>query len=191
MRISSSGIALRRNAFGFSAPLRKFLAATLASVAWEMLWSCMYLLAFMPKNLVVTNCPFSRIPLRQRQLGGVVGERAARVLVQADGDADVVLAQPDGVGGLLNGTGRGGAGVEHVGERDAGQPDQAGHRVGVGHLVAAAEAELDVLPLHTGVGQRGLDGLGAHLHRGLVEPAERMQAHADDGDIVSHLRLLL
>ena len=42
------------------------------------------------------------VPLRQRELGRVVGERAARVLVQADGDADVVLAQPDRVGGLLD-----------------------------------------------------------------------------------------
>ena len=33
LRISSSGIALRRNAFGLSDPLRKFLAATLANVA--------------------------------------------------------------------------------------------------------------------------------------------------------------
>lgn len=48
---------MRRKAFGFSAPLRKFLLATRASVSWEMLWSWMYLLAFMPKNLVVTNCP--------------------------------------------------------------------------------------------------------------------------------------
>ncbi len=43
------------------------------------------------------------IPLRQCEFGGVVGERAAGVLVQADGDTDVVLAQPDGVGGLLDG----------------------------------------------------------------------------------------
>ena len=43
------------------------------------------------------------VPLGQRQLGRVVGERAARMLVQPDGDADVVLAQPDGVGGLLDG----------------------------------------------------------------------------------------
>src|SRR6185312_8068260 len=44
-------------AFGLIAPLRKFFAATLARVAWEMLWSWMYLLAFIPKNLVVTNWP--------------------------------------------------------------------------------------------------------------------------------------
>ena len=134
--------------------------------------------------------PVLRIPLRQRQFCGVVGEGALGVLVQADGDADVVLAQPDGVGGLLNGTGRGGAGIEDVGERDTGQPDEAGHRVRVGHLVAAAEAELDVLPLHARVGQRELDGFGTHLHCGLLEPAEWMQAHADDGDVISHRTVL-
>ncbi len=116
--------------------------------------------------------PVLRIPLRQRQLCGVVGEGALGVLVQADGDADVVLAQPDGVGSLLDGTGRGGTGIEDVRERDAGQPDEAGHRVRVGHLVAAAEAELDVLPLDTGVGQRELDGFSTHLHCRLLEPAE-------------------
>ena len=68
--------------------------------------------------------------------------------------------------------GRGRAGVEDVGERDAGEADQPGHRVGVGHLVAAADAELDVLPVDAGVGERELDRVGAHLHRGLVEPAE-------------------
>ena len=86
--------------------------------------------------------------------------------------------------------GRGGAGVEDVGERDAGQADQPGHRVGVGDLVAAAEAELDVLPLDARVGERGLDRVGAHLHGGLVEPAERVQPHADDRDVVRHRRVL-
>ena len=105
------------------------------------------------KELGGDELPVLRVPLRQRQLGGVVGEGATRVLVQADGYADVVLAQPDGVGGLLDGTGRGGTGVEHVGERDTGEPDQPGDRIGVGYLVATAEAELDVFPLDTGVGR--------------------------------------
>ena len=61
---------MRRNAFGFSAPLRKFLAATLASVAWEMSWSWRYWLAFMPKNLVVTNCPFSAYHCGSASLAG-------------------------------------------------------------------------------------------------------------------------
>jgi hypothetical protein len=128
--------------------------------------------------------PVLGVPLRQRELGRIVGKGAARMLVQADGDADVVLAQPDGVSRLLDGGGRSRAGVEDIGEGDAGEPDQPRHRVRVGHLVAAAETELDVLPLHACVGQRELDRLGAHLHGGLVEAAERVQAHADDGDVV-------
>ncbi len=130
------------------------------------------------------------VPLRKRQFGGVVGERPARVLVQADGDADVVLAKSNGVSGLLNGARGGGAGVEHVGERDARQPDEPRHRVRVGDLVAAAEAELDVLPIELGVGECEPDGVGAHLDGRLVEPAEGMQAHADDGYVVAHGYLL-
>src|SRR5690242_21559047 len=45
------------------------------------------------------------------------GERSARVLVHADRDADVVLAQPDGVGAHLRGGGRGRAeSEEHTSE---------------------------------------------------------------------------
>ena len=125
------------------------------------------------------------IPARHPDQGGVLGEGAARVLVQADGDADVVVAQPDAVRARLGGAGRGGAGVEHVGERDARQADHADDGVGVGDRPAAARGELDVLPLDAGVGDRGEDGVDAHLHRGLaLEPAERMQSNTDDGDVV-------
>ena len=91
------------------------------------------------------------IPLRERQLGGIVGEGTARVLVHADRDADVVLAQPDCVGAELSGAGGRCAGVEHVGERDPGEADEPGHRIRVTHLVAAADPEFDVFPLETGV----------------------------------------
>ena len=33
-----------------------------------------------------------------------------------------------------------------------------------------------------------LDCLGAHLHRGLVESAERVQADADDRYVIGHVR---
>src|SRR5207237_9296165 len=82
-------------------------------------------------------------------------------------------------------------GVEQVGERDAGWPDQPRHGVGVRHLEAAAECELDVLPADARVVEGGQDGLGAHVHGRLVtEPAERVEAHPDDGDVV-HLELVL
>ena len=78
----------------------------------------------------------------------------------------------------------GGAAVVHVGERDAGEPEERDHRVGVVDLVAAAERELDVAPLDAGVGERPADRDRAHVdarHSG--EAAERVQAHAHDGDV--------
>ncbi len=128
------------------------------------------------------------VPGRQTEhRGGVGGERTARMLVGADGDADVVLAGADAVGGLFDRAGRGGTGVEHVGEGgDAGQAHQACHGVGVVDLVAAADSELDVLPGDAGVGECELDGVGGHLDGRLrAEPAERVQAHPpDDGNVV-------
>src|SRR5262249_31531418 len=59
-----------------------------------------------------------------------------------------------------------------------------GDCVRIGDLVAAAHAELDVLPLGTAVRERGLDGVGAHLHRRLaVEPPERVETDANDCDL--------
>jgi hypothetical protein len=34
-----------------------------------------------------------------------------------------------------------------------------------------------------------MNGLSAHLHGGLVESAERMQTHADDGYVIGHRQL--
>ena len=40
-----------------------------------------------------------------------------------------------------------------------------------------------------GVGDRGEDRVDAHLHGGLAfESTERMQAYADDRDVVGHVR---
>ena len=57
--ISSSDSGLRRQAFSLSEPLRKALAATLASVLAVMPCSCMYRWIFMPKNCVVSMRPVS------------------------------------------------------------------------------------------------------------------------------------
>jgi hypothetical protein len=107
------------------------------------------------------------------------------VLVQADGDADVVVAEPDSVGARLRRAGRGGACVEHVGERDSRQPHHADDRVGIGDGPAAAGRGPDVLPVHARIGDGGEDRVDRHLHGGLaVEPAERMDADTDDGYVV-------
>lgn len=105
----------------------------------------------------------------------VLGESAARVLVEADRDTDVVVAGADAVRARLGGAGRGGAGVEHAGERDAGESHHRHDGVRVGDRPAAADGELDVFPLDTRVGHGREDRLGPHLHGGLaLEATERM-----------------
>jgi hypothetical protein len=115
------------------------------------------------------------VPARHTHQRRVFDERTPRMLVHADGDANVVIAQPDTVGTRLRRARRGRTRVEDIGERDAGQSDHAHDCVGVGHRPAAAHTELDVLPLDAGIGDRGEDRVGAHLHRRLpLEPPERM-----------------
>jgi hypothetical protein len=107
------------------------------------------------------------------------------VLVHADRDADVVVAQANPVRAGLGCAGRRRAGIEHVGERNPGEPHHADDGVRVRHRPAAADRELDVLPLDAGVGERELYGVGGHLHRGLaLEATEGMQPHPNDGDLV-------
>ena len=48
-RIASTLIGLRRQAFGFLAPLSKFFAETRANVCSVMPWSCMYRMILVPK----------------------------------------------------------------------------------------------------------------------------------------------
>ena len=96
------------------------------------------------------------------------------MLVHADRDPDVVLAHANCVGTHLNCGGGGGTGVEHVDERDAREPHEPGHGVGIADLITTTDTELNILPFDAGVAEGGLDGLGAHLHRGLVESTERV-----------------
>ena len=138
-----------------------------------------------PEELGRDVLPVLAVPLGQREVGGVADERAPRVLVHPERDRHVGASGSDGVGRGLDGGGRGRTGVEHVGEGDAAEADQVGHRVGVGDRVASPHAELDVAPGHAGVGQGELDGVGGHRHRRLVaEPSERVEAHADDRHVV-------
>ena len=59
LAISSSVSGLRRQACGLRAPLRNAFAATLARVAADIPYSCMYRWIFMPKNWVVSIRPVS------------------------------------------------------------------------------------------------------------------------------------
>ena len=63
------------------------------------------------------------VPGRGGVVDGIGRERAGLVLVHADGDADVVLARADPVGGELQRRRRGGAAVVDVHERDAGEAE--------------------------------------------------------------------
>lgn len=129
------------------------------------------------------------VPTRHADQCRVLGESAARMLVQSHRDTDVVVTQPDTVGTRLGGTGGRGTRVEHVGERNARQADHPDDRVGVGYRPTAAYAELNVVPGDSGVGDGGGDGLDAHLHRRLAfEPAERVHSHTDDRDVM-HVRI--
>ena len=117
-----------------------------------------------PEELGGEVLPVLGVPARHAHQGGILGEGTTGVLVQADGDADVIVAQSDSVGTGLRGAGRSRAGVEHVGEGDPRQSDHAHDRVRVGHRPAAAGGELDVFPLDAGVGDGGEDRVDAHLH---------------------------
>src|SRR6185312_3467657 len=129
--------------------------------------------------------PVLGIPARHPHQSRVLGEGTTRMFVQADGDPDVVVAQPDSVGAGLGGAGRGRAGVEHVGEGDARETDHGDDRVRIGDRPAATGGGLDVLPLDTRVVDREPDGVDAHLHRGLaLETTEWVQTHSDDRDVV-------
>ena len=125
------------------------------------------------------------VPARHAHQRGVLGEGAAGVFVEAHRDADVVVAQPDSVGTDLGGARGGGARVEDVGERDPRQANHADDRVRIRHGPTAARGGADVTPLDAGVGDGDVDRVDAHRKSTLaLEPAERVDADADDGHFV-------
>ena len=146
----------------------------------------MYRLIFMPKNLVVTYWPFSPYQVGMLTRVGVDVERAARVLVHPDGDADVVVAEPDGVGAPAGSALA--AVAQPLNTFVNGMPVRPSRPVMASGLATSQlppNANCDVRPLDAGVGERGDDGVGAHLDRGLVaEPAERVEPDPDDGNVV-------
>jgi hypothetical protein len=115
------------------------------------------------------------------------GSAAGKVLVHPDRDAEPVLAEADRLRGQRQRARGGRAPDVDVGERDAGEAEERDHGVGVVDLVAAGEAELDLSPLDTGVGQRAPDRDRAHLDPGgVAEPPERVQPHPDDRHVTVH-----
>ena len=124
------------------------------------------------------------VPLGASVQTRVGAERTPQVLVHADGDAEVVLAQADGVGGQREGAGRRRTPVVDVGERDPRQTEESNHRVGVVDLVAAGEGELDLPPFDACVCEGAPDRHRSHVDaRHTGEAAERVQAHSHDGDV--------
>jgi hypothetical protein len=109
------------------------------------------------------------------------------VLVHADRDPEVALAEPDRVRGQREGARRGHAAVVDVAEWNAREPEQRDHRVGVVALVAPGEGELDLAPLDARIREGAPDVDLAHLDRRHArEAAERLHSHAYDRDV--HLR---
>ena len=124
------------------------------------------------------------VPRRAGVEPGIGAEGPGQVLVHTDGDAEVVLAEANGVGGQGQGAGGGGASVVDVGEGDPGEAHQGDDGVGVVDLVAPGEGELDVAPFDARVGEGAADGDGAHVDgRHVLEAAEGMEADPDDGDV--------
>ena len=123
------------------------------------------------------------VPRRARVQARIGSERAGEVLVHADRNTELVVAEPDRVGRERQRARGRRAPVVDVGERDTGQAEQRDHRVGVVDLVAAAERELDVAPLHSRVRERAPDRDRTHVDaRHVREPPERVQPHPDNRD---------
>ncbi len=121
------------------------------------------------------------VPGGQAGHGRIGGERAPRVLVHADRDGQVVLSGLDRPGGHADRGPGGRAPVENPAQRNAGQPELADDRVGIGHLEAADEPGLHLRPADPRVGERRAHRVGGHVHGRLAtEPPEGMQSHADD-----------
>ena len=100
----------------------------------------------MAKNCVVSIIPVSPYQ-RPMPIGFGIGvERAPRVLVEADGEAEVGGTGSDGAVGHGEGAAAGGAAVPDVDERQPGQSELVDEGVGVAAVAAAAEGELGLRP---------------------------------------------
>ena len=179
---SSSLSGLRRHAIGLSAPLRNALAPTLASVGWRDAVLVHVAVDLHPEELRGERQARAAVPvLAARPLDA---ERALLVLVEADGDAEVAGTGLDRVDRLRQRGAAGRAAVDDVGERQAGEPDPADHRVGGAAVHRAADGELHVGPLLTAVGERAAHRDDALVHaRDAVVAAELVHPDSDDCDV--------
>ena len=98
--------------------------------------------------------PRLAVPAADAHRLGVGVERAPRVLVEADREAEVGRAGADRALGHREGAASGRAAVPHVDERQAGEAELVDEGVGVAAVAAAAERELGSLPRDAGVGER-------------------------------------
>ena len=128
------------------------------------------------------------VPGADAPLLGQRVERARRVLVEADDERDLGRAGGEHRvrGGQRRAAGR--AAVLDVDERHAGEAEHRDRGVGVAGGVRAAGGEVDVLPADAGVARaRARAAIGGHLEAGHARvAAERVDAEADDGDVVAH-----
>ena len=188
--ISSIDIGVRRQALGFSAPLRYALAAIVGEHGRVDVVLVQVALDLHREELRRQHHAGLAVPVAEPVLRRQRVERARRMLVEADRHADVVGAGADRAVGHRQRAAAGGAAVGHVDELDAGEPEVGDERVGVARGVAAAERELHVAPADAGVGQRGTGRDGALLTPAdTVGPSERVHADADDGDVVGAHRV--
>ncbi|MNF64101.1 hypothetical protein D3C84_458240 [compost metagenome] len=127
------------------------------------------------------------VPVLQAPVRRLRVEGAARVLVEADRHADLGHATAQRGNHAGQGAAAGGAAVGHVDERDAGQPEVVGQRVGIAAILAATVGHTDLMPLDSCVLEGLAHGIGAlGLAAQAVGAPEGVQADTDDGDIFHH-----
>jgi hypothetical protein len=124
------------------------------------------------------------VPVRVAVVSRPRGEGPPRVLVESDHQREIRLPGPDRVGGRSERDTTGRAAVADVDERDAGEAEEADHRVRLAGNIAAADGVSDVGPPDSRILEREPDSLYAHGHTSEVRgvPTERVHAHADDAD---------
>ena len=117
----------------------------------------------------------------------VARKRAARVLVETDGNAKICHA---GLDGVVSGGERGAAGrtaIRDVDELQSRQAQHGNHRVRIAGGGTAANGKLQILPGNACIFAGFAYGVSALLHAGhaFVAP-ERVHADADNGYVTLH-----